>query len=114
MRKQKRPKKPQRLYIVELDGGTLNPRFAEFYTAVSDLRGRGPDYAGIRRLAIVSSDYEGRSLWVLVTQNMGSNASDVTVEEITTATMKPNGAHRAYIDTVRWFQQYSEFPNIDI
>lgn len=101
------------LYEVTLKRGRSNPRWAEFYTNVSNLNAKPPDYGGINNVCIVSHHVDAETVRQLCADFDRNLIKSITVIEITRVTLSRGGEHVHYVDLVEnYFLPYNEYLHI--
>lgn len=103
------------LYEVRIKGSASNANKRRFFNNVEALGAISTDYGGISVLCAISSHRTADDIKGLCTKDFRpqSKASDVTVVEITAATVaNPNHAHSAYGNVVSYFYKPGLYPNI--
>jgi hypothetical protein len=103
------------LYEVSIVKGKNNKFFHKFLTNVADLNGKSPDYGGISNVCVISHHMDAKTIHGLCTDGFKTgNESDVTVEEITKATLKkPSSHHRVYTELIQnYFLPHGSYPNL--
>lgn len=94
-----------KIYIVNLAEGKNHSDWSKFVENLKKLNAKGPDFSDIHDIALLSSHHDIEVLQNLVEENI-NNTSDVTVEEITTSSLKNNPTHRVHTDLVKRYFHY--------
>jgi hypothetical protein len=102
------------LYEVTLSGGKSNRDYFKFLENVQNLGAKPPDYGGINNVCIISHHIDAKTLFLLCTDGFKGDEGEVTVDEITSATLlSTDSGHRLYSELVRnYFLPYNKYPNI--
>ena len=100
------------LYEVKIKGGSTHKEFRRFYSNIAPLNPKPPDRSGISSICVVSHSQDAGTVHLLCVDGMKKHA-DVTVTEISAATLAQGGTHTAYIDLVNnYFLNNGDYPNI--
>jgi hypothetical protein len=83
-----------------------------FFSNITRLNGKAPDYAGINNIALVSHHMDANTVHNLCIEGFNERAwKDVIVEEITKKSLDKE--HIIFYDIVEdYFLPYDEYPNI--
>lgn len=103
------------LYEVRLAGGTSNKNYSTFFVNVSEMGAVATDHGGIGSLCVISYPADAKTLKMRCTSSFPKlGCNDVTVEEITKATLnEPAHAHSAYWNVLERFIRNDRYPNIE-
>ena len=102
------------LYVVRINRGRTHPEHQVFHENVSRMNGKSGDFGGINAVCVVSHHLDSDTVHLLCTDGM-QDKGDVTVEEITKATLQDNQSeHTLYASLVEnYFLPHGSYPNIE-
>ena len=102
------------IYVVSLKGGRSHSSYSTFYTNVSgDLNAQTSDYGAINNICLISHRQDADTIHMLCSDGI-KKKNDVTVEEITKATLSDNSSHhRVHAEFIeKYYLRHDTYPNI--
>ncbi len=100
------------LYEVTLPGGKTNQNWGAFFTNVSRLNGKAPDFGGINNVALLKHSMNASVVKNLLMEGFKGRKKELEVYEITTISLGTTH-HAIYKDKVEnLFLPYDNFPNL--
>src|SRR5438309_2312606 len=101
---------PDHLYEVEIKNGKNHPEWEKFFTNVSLLNAKAPDFSGINNLCVLKHHTDGQTVKIICTEGM-KRYDDVSVTEITRISLE--GEHVVLKELVdNYFRPYGRFVNL--
>jgi hypothetical protein len=98
------------LYEVEIEKGRNHPEWEKFYSNVTRLNAKAPDFSGINRMCVLKHHTDNETVKFLCTEGM-KHDDDVSVIEITKESLE--GKHIVLNELVdSYFRPYGRFVNL--
>lgn len=101
------------LYLVELYRGRANKNYRAFIHNANTYYAKAGDYAGINNHCLLIHSQDERTVHSLMSEEFEGDGTDLTVTEITSATLADRtSGHSLYISTIEYFQRYHKLSNL--